>query len=250
MENENKNDQNSLWPSASTSEEKPTHSIRLAGEGENIFNNEAHEPDLDENKETDDLEKSEDMPLDKKDIVVMSRSKMDLIKRLLNNIKDNSQQLDRLLVGAIIEDDKSIGLAQFMNMEQEGKESETSESIIEGVFNGQHMIGPDGKQYNVPANYASKSKMVEGDILKLTILPNGKFIYKQIGPINRIRIVGRLTRGSNAEYFVQSEDNRKWRILTASVTYFKGQLDDEVIILVPKAGESSWAAVENIVDKS
>ena len=36
--------------------------------------------------------------------------------------------------------------------------------VIEGVFDGQKMIGPDGKEYPVPANYASKSKLVEGDI--------------------------------------------------------------------------------------
>ena len=39
--------------------------------------------------------------------------------------------------------------------------------IIEGIFDGQIMIGPDGKNYPVPANYASKSKLVEGDIMKL-----------------------------------------------------------------------------------
>jgi hypothetical protein len=41
--------------------------------------------------------------------------------------------------------------------------------VIEGVFDGQNMVGPDNKQYPVPANYASKSKLVEGDVLKLTI---------------------------------------------------------------------------------
>ena len=40
--------------------------------------------------------------------------------------------------------------------------------VIEGIFDGQIMIGPDGKNYPVPANYASKSKLVEGDIMKLT----------------------------------------------------------------------------------
>ncbi|MBU1146566.1 hypothetical protein KKD80_03410, partial [Patescibacteria group bacterium] len=43
---------------------------------------------------------------------------------------------------------------------------ESGERIMEGVFNGQNMIGADGKEYLVPANYASKSKLVEGDILK------------------------------------------------------------------------------------
>src|SRR3990167_9816950 len=52
--------------------------------------------------------------------------------------------------------------------------------IIEGVFDGQNMVGSDGKTYPVPANYASKSKLVQGDILKLTIADDGAFMYKQI----------------------------------------------------------------------
>ncbi|MCC6643807.1 hypothetical protein IT411_03590, partial [Candidatus Peregrinibacteria bacterium] len=62
--------------------------------------------------------------------------------------------------------------------------------IIEGAFDGQNMIGPDGRVYSVPANYASKSKLVQGDVLKLTITEDGTFLYKQIGPIERKKIVG------------------------------------------------------------
>lgn len=51
------------------------------------------------------------------------------------------------------------------------------------------------------------------------------------------------------EYFALS-DGKKWRLLTASVTYYKGEAGDEVVILVPKNGESKWAAVENIVRKA
>lgn len=54
------------------------------------------------------------------------------------------------------------------------------------------MIGPDGKTYPVPANYASKSKLVEGDTLKLTIATNGSFIYKQIGPIERKKLIAKV----------------------------------------------------------
>ena len=39
--------------------------------------------------------------------------------------------------------------------------------VIEGVFDGQNMIGPDGKQYPVPANYASKSTLGDSDVLIL-----------------------------------------------------------------------------------
>ncbi|MCK4554627.1 hypothetical protein KAU19_06760, partial [Candidatus Parcubacteria bacterium] len=83
-------------------------------------------------------------------------------------------------------------------------------------------------------------------ILKLTITANGTFIYKQIGPIERSRVVGKLERNSDGNY-VAIADNRKWRIITASVTYFKGESGDEIVILIPKTGESKWAAVENIV---
>jgi len=34
---------------------------------------------------------------------------------------------------------------------------ETLGKIVEGVFDGQNMLGSDGKNYPVPANYASKS---------------------------------------------------------------------------------------------
>src|SRR5690606_2361075 len=54
-----------------------------------------------------------------------------------------------------------------------GNTEDIAGKVIEGVFDGQTMIGPDGKTYPVPANYASKSKLVEGDILKLTIADDG-----------------------------------------------------------------------------
>ena len=44
-------------------------------------------------------------------------------------------------------------------------------------------------------------------------------------------------------------EKKKWKILPASVTYFKGDVGDEVVILVPKEAMSKWAAVENIVKK-
>jgi len=111
------------------------------------------------------------------------------------------------------------------------------------------MVGPDGKQYPVPANYASKSKLVEGDVLKLTIADDGSFIYKQIGPVDRQRLIGELSRDeTSGEYRVEAA-GRPYKILLASVTYFKGEVGDEVVVLVPTEGEARWAAVENIIKK-
>ncbi|HPA25758.1 MAG TPA: hypothetical protein PLK76_03300 [bacterium] len=124
----------------------------------------------------------------------------------------------------------------------------TNSKIIEGVFNGQDMIGPDGKEYSVPANYASKSKLVAGDILKLTIETDGSFVYKQIKPIDRERFTGELLMDEvTGNYVVMLADGRKFNVLTASVTYFKGASGDKVTILIGKDQTSAWAAIENIV---
>ncbi len=121
--------------------------------------------------------------------------------------------------------------------------------VVEGVFDGEQMIGSDGESYAVPVNYASKSRLVEGDILKLTIRGDGAFVYKQIGPIERRRLKARLAwDASSASYVAIDEDGeRVWKLLNASVSYFKGQEGDAVLILVPKTAPSTWAAVENIM---
>jgi hypothetical protein len=179
--------------------------------------------------------------------VVISKSKIVLIKKLLNNIKENNERLLQLLSSHITADDEaSVGISQIGDERFDLTDEGVDGKVVEGVFDGENMIGPDGKQYSIPANYASKSKLVEGDILKLTITGNGTFIYKQIGPIERSRIVGKLEKDASNDFLVVA-DNRKWRVITASVTYYKGDIGDEVVVLVPKTGESKWAAVENIV---
>ncbi len=178
--------------------------------------------------------------------VVIVNSKAILMKKLLQNIKDASEQLLKLMPDDLREErEMAVSIGQIS--EEGFRPAEEGEvKVIEGVFDGESMIGPDGKQYSVPANYASKSKLVEGDIMKLTIAANGAFIYKQIGPIERTRVVGKLEKGDEGAFFVAA-DGRRWRILSASVTYFRGEPGDETVIVVSKTGESKWAAVENIV---
>jgi hypothetical protein len=114
--------------------------------------------------------------------------------------------------------------------------------VIEGVFDGQNMVGSDGKIYPVPANYASKSKLVQGDILKLTIADDGAFLYKQIGPIPRKQLVGVLEQ-KDGHYFVKV-GGQEYRVLLASVTYFKAKPGDQVSVNVPEEDGAEWAALE------
>lgn len=120
--------------------------------------------------------------------------------------------------------------------------------IIEGIFDGQRMQGPDGKEYPVPANYASKSKLVTGDRLKLTIAENGAFIYKQIEPSPRRMLVGNLVQ--DGTQFQVIADGAAYNVLYASVTFFRAEIGDQVTIILPLDGTAEWAAIENVIPAS
>ncbi len=124
-------------------------------------------------------------------------------------------------------------------------QKEDEKTIVEGVFNGESMNDKSGKEYPVPANYASKSKLIPGDVLKLTIGEDGGFTYKQIGPIGRKRIVGTLTY-EDGQYKVIAE-GKAYKVLLASVTYFKGEIGNKVTLVVPEVADSEWGAIENIL---
>jgi hypothetical protein len=158
------------------------------------------------------------------------------IKRLRTLIQDAETNLaaaTELLISLVGDDAK---VAPVVREDTLGK-------VIEGVFDGQNMVGSDGKIYPVPANYASKSKLVQGDILKLTIAEDGAFLYKQIGPIPRKQVVGTL-KLENGHYLVDV-NGKEFRVLLASVTYFKAKPGDQVSVNVPEDDTNvEWAALE------
>ena len=197
------------------------------------------------NKKADDLFKEENNEKNNTPEQILQNSqKIDInqAKMVIYNIKD---QLDSLL--RILNSEKSGGEKIINSPKKEISVGE--ETIIEGVFNGEKMVGSDGKEYSVPPNYASKSKLVEGDIMKLTITPKGSFVFKQIGPIERNRLVGELLFDPEKEQWLAVASGKTYKILTASVTFFKGKSGDEVVILTPTDSPSAWAAVENIISK-
>ena len=184
--------------------------------------------------------------------VNLSESKYQLILKILKSTQDNLGKIIQILEQGPAEmiDQQEVydNLSQGLTEIEKNWELMGDERVIEGVFDGQKMIANDGQEYQVPANYASKSKLVEGDILKLSINQRGDFKFKQIGPVEREKKIGQLIIDKKGEYFVVV-DKKKWTVLPASVSYFKGQLGDEVVILIPKDATSKWAAVENIVRK-
>lgn len=167
-------------------------------------------------------------------------------------MSDLPEKQIKRLKSLIQEAETSLGAAKELLISLVGEDLEitnsikedTSGKVVEGIFDGQNMVGPDGKTYPVPANYASKSKLVQGDILKLSIADDGSFIYKQIGPIPRKQLVGTLLQ-REGHYFVKVGDE-EFRVLLASVTYFKAKPGDQISIIVPEEDieDLEWAAIE------
>ncbi len=171
--------------------------------------------------------------------------RQELAVQMLKKVRDSITHVIQLLETG----DTARATRQLVDLVVSEKESGTQSGnrVLEGVFDGVCMVGSDGLRYDIPHNYASKSKLVEGDILKLTIQPDGTYLYKQIGPVERQRLIGRLHVDTSTQEPVVHAGERVYKVLTASVTYYKGVPGDEVVILVPRDGDSLWAAVENIV---
>ena len=164
--------------------------------------------------------------------------KFSQLRKLLEEIEEKVRSVRRIMFEQVYQEE-----AENLDMITDGPVT-----IIEGVFDGEEMIDKDGKKYSVPVNYASKSKLVAGDKMKLTITPDGSFIFKQIGPVDRKRIIGKLQK--NGERWHVICDGKKYQCLQSSVTYFKAKAGDKLTILVPKIGEADWAAIENLLDKT
>jgi hypothetical protein len=175
----------------------------------------------------------------------------EMIVKTLKQIHESLGHVIEMLAGREAADNKQMmaGLVTSKKELAQKLEDISGCRVLEGVFDGALMIGADGKAYSVPPNYASKSRLVEGDVMKLTIKPDGSFVFKQIGPMERRRIVGQLAFDASTNSYVCISEDSTYKILTASVTYFKGSPGDEVVLLVPKSGKSVWAAVENIIKK-
>jgi len=165
--------------------------------------------------------------------------KIEMLRQMMLNAEKTMQSAKAMLLQ--LEGKKKTGRKKKIDEDAEG-------NVIEGTFDGQIMIATDGKQYPVPANYASKSKLVEGDVLKLTITSDGSFIYKQIGPAQRKSSIGIVSQDEKGNYFIFSE-GKPYKVLLASITYFKAEPGDEVVLMIPREMEATWAAIENVISK-
>jgi hypothetical protein len=175
-------------------------------------------------------------------------SKLALIKEMLESAESSLRSAKQMVTELTGSSSKNIYAKIAEEIEPSSSGEEGEDKIVEGVFNGQTMLDKDKKEYPVPANYASKSKLIPGDVLKLTIKEDGGFLYKQIGPVERKRIIGTLTY-EDGQYKVIA-NGKAYNVLLASVTYFKAEVGDEITLVIPELEDSQWGAIENVLPKT
>lgn len=178
----------------------------------------------------------------------MEKKKIQAIKDFIISAEKSIRNAKKILTDVLGEE--AIDLDAPVDLDTQWLHSYKSgqDKIIEWVFTGEEMLGSDGHKYPVPVNYASKSKLVQGDRLKLTIDPTGRMLYKQILPIERETKVGLLAK-DNAKFIVVAE-GVTYNVLTAAVTHFKAEIGDSLTIIVPHGKEATFAAIEAVIPKN
>lgn len=117
----------------------------------------------------------------------------------------------------------------------------------EGVFDGQYLIAQDGRKTEVPSNYAAKSKLVYGDILKV-FTDSGRQIFKQIDRVERKIVEGILTKKEGKWYLLT--DIETYKISDASAEYHKAELNDRASALIPAQNPKvPFASLEKVFNE-
>jgi hypothetical protein len=167
------------------------------------------------------------------------------LKDLINSAQSSINSAKRLL-SSLLPDEETWG--GDIDIEY-GKVYTSGElKIIEWVFTGESMLGPDGNTYPVPQNYASKSLLVQWSKLKATIEENGKIKYKIIEEIPFETEKGIVTR--NGDKYQVSTEKKTYNVLMAAITFHKCEIGDTVTIRIPAWKEATYAVIESVIPKN
>lgn len=168
-----------------------------------------------------------------------------------------SKQL-KLIVQALSSAEGSIALAKQLLSDYSGVEipgastQKVDASVkdlpgITGTFDGIFLVTKEGTKHQVAANYASKSRLVYGDTLRLVQTP-GRDIFKQIVKVPR-KTVGGVLDKKGEDWVVVTSDG-SYQVLSAAVRYYEGEVGDAVSVLIPEDNpQAPFAAVDTFPGK-
>lgn len=182
---------------------------------------------------------------------------VDFVKNLLTNIENDLKRIsvvvDQL---ANFDPENPDSLTSMPSFDENGSndemwnyEDDENMQVVEGKFDWYFMVWNNQKKYPVPLNYASKTKLVPGDTLKLKIMSEGKFVYKLIRPVERKHIKATLSKTDENKFVAMSEDGKVYFLNQAAVTFFKWKPGDELYIITNAEWTGGFAAIEAVIKK-
>ena len=185
---------------------------------------------------------------------------MDKIKESLQALETLLEKIEldvkraRLLINQFVNGNFNISekdLKEFEKLAQKFVNYEEGEEvkIIEWIYDWYFMIWSDKNKYPVPLNYASKTKLIPGDALKLRIMKDGRLIYKLIWPAPRKYIKATLTKSDEGKRIAITDEGQTYFLNQAAVTFFKWKPGDELSIIINAEGKGSYAAIEALIEK-
>lgn len=157
------------------------------------------------------------------------------IRQSVENIKKELDNLVRLV------ENGSTGTATGAA----NQVAQSSDEVIgTGQYDGFYVTTEDGQKHEVPPTYASKSRVVFGDTLK--ILKNGDRVYfEHLNKVPRKELSGILTKKEGSWHFLSHSG--VYKVLDVAVEYYKGKELDEAIALVPEDNlEAPFAALDKV----
>ena len=173
----------------------------------------------------------------------------------LIEIAENNLKTVKALLNQILEEsgNRTSSPSIQLNTPRLSREEDLAREVVEGYFDGENMIGDNGRTYIVPQNYASKTQLVVGDRMKW-ILTTNREVFKLIQPVERQKVEGQFLIDNDTYYVAVEGIDHPIKILKASATFaMKTQSlkpGDIVSILIPKDTKSHWGAFISIVQGS
>ncbi len=162
------------------------------------------------------------------------------------NTLDPNQKKIQLIQDLLESAEKSVQHAKNLldELTNTGSNFDSNTKIIEGVFKGDYLLGDDGERYEVAANYASKSKIIEGSRLRGTIMPDGRIKYTITEKAQYELKLGKVVTNEKHETLIQIDDYQA-KVLWESITFFRLEEGDDAYIRVPKGQKAEFAVIDS-----
>ncbi len=140
--------------------------------------------------------------------------------------KDKIQLLRQALSAA----SSSLKLASQLLGEIEKTGSSEMPGLV-GKYDGRFMVTAAGKKYPVPDNYSAKTRLIYGDLLKMTEGPTGRQ-FKLVEKLSRVEVETQLAV-KDGQFEALGKDG-SYRLLQSAVKYWGGEEGDKTKVLLPE----------------